>query len=50
MATQNSTGTTAQPAPRTKLTDHEVELIEEMLQEGMTLRQVAARLEEITQQ
>lgn len=38
--------TTTTPTPRAKLTDHEVALIHEMLEDGMSPRQVAQKFEE----
>lgn len=47
MATNDSTGTTptTNPTPRAKLTDHEVALIHEMIEEGMTYSQVVKKFE-----
>lgn len=33
----------SKPTPRTKLTDHERDLIQELLEGGMTLREIAER-------
>jgi hypothetical protein len=48
MAAKHSTDTTTtKPTPRAKLTDHEVALVHEMLEDGMTYQQMAARIEEL---